>query len=162
LKRGRSARKSVSNNAFGETIQETTMQLIHHNPWELMSSLRRDISRLRQADAPESFVPAVDIYEEAGRFVVLSDLPGIDAAQIAITVEQDLLTIKGERKPTPTAEGASLQRAERASGSFERVFRLPETAAGEGIQADYRDGVLKVSIPKAEKPAPYRIEVTAN
>lgn len=138
------------------------MQLIHHNPWELMSSLRRDINRLRQTDATETFVPAVDIYEQADKFIVLSDLPGIDAAQIDITVEQDLLTIKGERKPTPTADGANLQRAERTSGQFERVFKLPETAASEGIQADYRDGVLTVSIPKAEKPAPYRIEVTAN
>lgn len=138
------------------------MQLIHRNPWELMSSLRRDVSRLRHTDAPESFVPAVDIYEEAEKFVVLSDLPGINAAEITITVEQDLLTIKGERKPTPKAEGASLQRSERASGQFERVFRLPETAAGKGIQADYHDGVLTVSIPKAEQSAPYRIEVTAN
>jgi len=138
------------------------MQLIHHNPWELMSSLRRDVSRLREAEMPDTFVPAVDIYEEAERFVVLSDLPGIEAARIDITVEEDLLTIKGERKATQTAEGASLQRAERASGQFERVFRLPETAAGEGIRAEYSDGVLTVYIPKAEKPAPYRIEVTAN
>jgi HSP20 family protein len=138
------------------------MQLIHHNPWDLMSSLHRDVSRLRLADAPERFVPAVDIYEEAGRFVVLSDLPGVEAARIDITVEQDLLTIKGERKATEPVEGASLQRAERASGEFERKFRLPETAASEGIQADYRDGVLTVCIPKSEKSAPYRIEVTAN
>jgi len=138
------------------------MQLIQHNPWELMSSLRRDLSRLHQTEAPASFVPAVDIYEETERYVVLADLPGIEAAGIDITVEEDLLTIKGERKATEATEGASLQRAERTSGQFERVFKLPETAASEGIQADFRDGVLTVRIPKAEKAAPYRIKVTAN
>jgi HSP20 family protein len=138
------------------------MQLVHHNPWEVMSSLRRDLSRLRDTDAPDSFVPAVDVCDEAGRFVVKADLPGIDAAKIEITVEEDLLTIRGDREKTELADGARLTRAERASGHFERTFRLPDTAAGEGIEADYRHGVLSVSIPKAEPPAPYRIEVTAN
>jgi HSP20 family protein len=138
------------------------MQLIHHYPWELMSSLSRDVNRRRRADAPGSFVPAVDILEEPERFVVLADLPGTEAAQIDITVDEDLLTIKGDRAVAQLADGASLQRAERASGHFERSFRLPESAASDGIEAQYSDGVLTVSIPKAAQPAPYRIEVTAN
>ena len=138
------------------------MQLIHHNPWELMSSLRRDIDRRFHAEAPEGFVPAVDIYEETGHFIVLADLPGVDAAEIEITVDDGLLTIKGEREDTQALDGATIQRTERARGAFERSFRLPETAASEGFEADCRHGVLTVSIPKAEQATPYRIEVTAN
>lgn len=140
------------------------MQRIHQNPWELFSSLTRDADRLFQLsrDATPAFVPAVDIHEEAERYRVQADLPGIDPAEIEITVEGDLLTIKGERKAATLIEGATVQRSERASGNFERVFRLPESAASEGFEADYRLGVLTVSIPKAAAKTPYRIKVTAN
>lgn len=138
------------------------MQLIHRNPWELMSSLRRDADRLFDGDAPESFVPAVDIVEEAERFVVEADLPGVVAKEIDITVEEGLLTIRGERAIPSIAEEATRVRSERARGRFERSFRLPESAANEGFSADYVNGVLSVSIPKAPKAMPYRIEVTAN
>lgn len=138
------------------------MRLIHHHPWELMSSLSRDVDKIFRSDAPESFVPAVDIYEEAERFVVQADLPGVDVANIDITVDSDLLTIKGERDSSRPTDDADLQRAERASGRFERSFRLPETASGSGVEADYNRGVLTIAIPKAEQAKPYRIEVTAN
>ena len=138
------------------------MQTSHHNPWELMSSLRRDVDHMFHANASETFIPAVDIHEEAKRFVVLADLPGIDAAAIEITVDGDLLTIRGKREDTPTADGATVQRAERAHGRFERSFRLPETVASKDLEADYRHGVLTISIPKAEQAIPYRIKVTAN
>jgi HSP20 family protein len=140
------------------------MQFIHHNPWELMSSLRRDADGLFQpnAEPARAFVPAVDIHEETERYRVQADLPGIDPAEIEITVDGDLLTIKGERKTAGLVDGATVQRAERARGPFERIFRLPETAASEGVEAEYRQGVLTVSIPKAEAAIPYRIPVTAN
>ena len=138
------------------------MQTSHHNPRELMSSLRRDVDHLFHANASATFIPAVDIHEEAKRFVVLADLPGIDAAAIEIMVDGDLLTIRGEREDTPTADGATVQRAERAHGRFERSFRLPKTVASKDLEADYRHGVLTISIPKAEQAMPYRIKVTAN
>lgn len=138
------------------------MQLIHNNPWELMSSLRRDIDRRFHTDTPEGFVPAVDIYEEATRFIVQADLPGVDASLIEITVDDGLLTIKGEREDAKAPDGSTVQRTELPRGGFERSFKLPETVASEGFVADYRDGVLTVSIPKAKQTAPYRIEVTAN
>jgi HSP20 family protein len=140
------------------------MQLIQRTPWGLVSSLRHDVDRLLQTDGGvrRRFVPAVDIHEEATHFVVTADLPGVDAAEIEITVEGELLTIRGERKAEPTAEDAAVQRIERATGPFERAFRLPETASAEGVEAKYRHGVLTVSIPKAKAALPYRIEVTAN
>ena len=137
------------------------MQLIHRTPWELRS-LISNRNRLFPAEGGNAFVPAVDIHEEEARFVVLADLPGIDAARIDITVDGDLLTIKGERENPPAADDATVHRAERQRGPFERTFRLPETAASNGFQADYSNGVLTVSIPKSEEATPYRIEVTAN
>jgi HSP20 family protein len=140
------------------------MQLISHNPWELMSGLRRDVDRMLRTDGAgrHEFVPAVDILEEPERYVVRADLPGVDADAIDITVDGGLLTIRGERKAKVQAEGVTLQRAERACGNFERAFRLPETAASEGFEADYRQGVLTVRIPKTKQAQPYRIQVTAN
>jgi HSP20 family protein len=140
------------------------MQLIHQDPFALMSSLSRDAHRLlKTRDAGRRrFVPAVDIFEEPEQYVVEADLPGIDAGDIEITVDSGLLTIRGERKvPARDAETA-LQRAERTSGPFERLFKLPETAASEGFEAEYRLGVLRIRIPKTQQAKPYRIEVTAN
>lgn len=140
------------------------MHLINHDPFKLMSNLRRDVDRLFQADdrAPRRFVPAVDIHEEAAAYVVEADLPGVEAKAIEITVEGDLMTIRGERKLPARAEDVTEHRAERRGGHFERAFRLPETAASEGFEAEYRQGVLTVRIPKTPEAKPYRIEVTAN
>lgn len=140
------------------------MQTLRYRPFDLVASLGRDADRLirAQSGTRRRFVPAIDIVEEDARYVVEADLPGIDAAAIDITVEGDLLTIRGERKAPQPADGAAARRAERASGPFERVFRLPETAAGDGIEASYRHGVLTVLIPKSRDATPYRIEVTAN
>jgi HSP20 family protein len=139
------------------------MQLIYPNRRRL-AGLGRDLDRLLQAEghSRQGFRPAVDIYDEPTRYVVLADLPGVDAAAIDITVEANLLTIRGERKLEPAAENAAVQRAERFSGAFERVFRLPDSAAGDGVEASYRHGVLTVSIPKPKTATPYRIEVTAH
>jgi HSP20 family protein len=141
------------------------MQINHQDPWELMSSLRRGVDRAigaEQRTERAAYIPGVDIQEEAERFVVLADLPGVDPAAIEITIDKDLLTLKGARERAPVSEGAAVQRSERPYGRFERCFRLPETAARDGLEADYRNGVLTISIPKAAEAVPYRIEVTAN
>jgi HSP20 family protein len=129
-----------------------------------MHTLRRDVDRLFQAESEErrQFVPAIDIYEEDERYVIHADLPGIDAAGIDITVDGDLLKLKGERNLAATADGTTVHRSERAAGRFERHFRLPESASAEGVEAEFRHGVLTVSVPKVKAPEPYRIEVTAN
>ena len=137
------------------------MRLNEQNPWELMSSLRRDVDRLFGTESDQGFTPTVDIFEEDTRYVVLADLPGIDAKELELTVDGNILTIKGERK-LDDRTASVMRRSERRHGSFERHFRLPETAANEGLAAGYNDGVLTVSIPKIEQAVPYRIEVTAN
>jgi HSP20 family protein len=156
------AHKSAGNNASHAIFRSNFMPTIYQNPRSLLTGLGREFQLRVEPDAGvrPGFRPAIDIYEEASRFVVQADVPGVDAAALDITVEGDLLTIRGERATDPTAEGSELQRVERASGRFERSFRLPETAAGEGVEARYRHGVLTIAIPKTKAATPYRIEVT--
>jgi HSP20 family protein len=137
------------------------MQLIYSQPRPSRPVPGREFDHPLASDAHtrRRFSPAVDIYEEVDRYVVEADLPGIDAAAIELTVEHDLLTLKGERNIEPTGDDVSVQRTERPRGRFERVFRLPETASGEGVEAAYKHGVLRITIPKAKAAMPYRIEV---
>ena len=132
----------------------------------LLNGLRRDFERpLGNGHTVATYVPAVDIVEEAKRYLIRADLPGVDAAAIDITVEGDVLKIAGERRsaslPTDEQAEASVKplRVERGRGRFERTFRLPEAVRADGVAAEYRDGVLTIEVPKVE---PYRIEVTAN
>lgn len=138
------------------------MHVYYSSPRRLSNGPGREFGRLRTPAnrTHETFSPAVDIREEAERFVVQADLPGVDAEAIELTVEGDRLTIRGERRLEPAADGAPILRGERRGGRFERIFRLPETAAGDGVEARYRHGVLTVAIPKSRAALPYRIEVT--
>ena len=95
------------------------------------------------------WVPRVDIKEEAERFVILADLPGVDPAQIEVNMDKGVLSIKGER----------YSRVERAHGVFYRRFALPESANPDGIAASGRNGVLEISIPKRPEASPRRINV---
>ena len=103
--------------------------------------------------------PAVDIKEEADRFVIMADLPGVDPGDIEITMENGVLSIKGERKSEIRDEKEGYKRVERVSGTFYRRFSLPDSADAERIAAKGKDGVLEVSLPKHEKVQPRRIAV---
>ncbi len=108
------------------------------------------------------FLPAVDIRTGADRSLIIeADLPGIPKEAISVHVENRTLTIRGERKRETVVEDkkAGLHRAERAFGSFARAFSLPETADPQRVQADYKDGVLTVTVPVAEAAKPRAIEV---
>jgi HSP20 family protein len=107
------------------------------------------------------WTPRVDVREEDNRFVIFADVPGVAPVDIEISMDKNLLTIKGERKSDIAAgEGAKLTRVERRQGAFQRSFALPETADAEGITAAGKNGVLEISIPKKAQAAPRRIEIT--
>src|SRR6185312_14078953 len=92
-----------------------------------------------------SWIPRVDIYEEAGRFVVLADVPGVEPKDIDITADKGVLTIRGERRSEKKeSDKNGYERVERTSGSFLRRFTLPETANTESITAKQTNGVLEV------------------
>jgi HSP20 family protein len=105
------------------------------------------------------WVPRVDIKEEANRFVILADLPGVDPSTIEVDMDKGVLSIKGERKTEAKAEGERWSRSERAHGVFYRRFALPDSANPDGIEATGKHGVLEISIPKRPEASPRRINV---
>ena len=105
------------------------------------------------------WVPRVDIKEEAERFVILADLPGIDPQEIEVQMDKGILSIKGERQGESTTETARFSRVERRYGSFHRRFALPDSADADGISASGRNGVLEIVIPKKPETTPRRIQV---
>ncbi|WP_266168176.1 Hsp20/alpha crystallin family protein [Dyella subtropica] len=105
------------------------------------------------------WVPRVDIKEDDKRFVILADIPGIDPADIEVSMDKGVLVIKGERKRESQEEGARFTRQERAHGAFFRRFALPDNVDAESITANGKHGVLEVSIPKRAATSPRRITI---
>jgi len=111
--------------------------------------------------ATSGWTPAVDVREEDDRFVISADVPGVPPQDIEITMENGVLTIKGERKPEAGKGDSGYRRVERDYGSFYRRFSLPDTADAEHVSATGKDGVLDVVIPKKAAVQPKRIKVSA-
>jgi len=140
------------------------MTIVSYEPWALVSRFQRQFERALgdSADgANVSWIPHVDIHEEAERFVVVADVPGVDGKDIDITADKGVLTIKGERRSEGKSSTDGYQRVERATGTFLRRFTLPESADAEAIKATHVNGVLEVTIPKRPREQPRRIEVKA-
>lgn len=105
------------------------------------------------------WVPLVDIKEEAERFVIHADLPGIDPQDVEVMMDKGILTIKGERRSESSEENERYSRIERSYGTFHRRFALPDSADPEGIAASGHNGVLTITIPKRPETKPRRIQV---
>lgn len=106
-----------------------------------------------------SWAPAVDIYETEHELVVKADLPEVDAKDLDIRVENNILTIRGERKFEKKVNEENYLRVERVYGSFSRSFSLANTVNAEAIKADYQNGVLTLTVPKREEAKPKQIKV---
>jgi HSP20 family protein len=140
------------------------MTIVSYEPWALVSRFQRQVDRAlgESADsASVSWIPHVDIREEAERFVVVADVPGVDGKDIDITAEKGVLTIKGVRQSEKKSSQDGFERVERATGTFLRRFTLPESADAEAIKATQVNGVLEVTIPKRPQEQPRRISVQA-
>jgi HSP20 family protein len=109
--------------------------------------------------AMANWSPAVDIYETEGELVVKADLPDVNEKDIDIRIENNTLTITGERKFEQKVDKDNYLRVERAYGTFSRSFSLPNTVNTEAIQADYHNGLLTVHMPKREESKPKQIKV---
>lgn len=105
------------------------------------------------------WAPRVDVEETKDAFRFRADLPGMSRKDIAISVENHRLTIRGERKSETDEKSSRYHRVERLSGSFTRSFQLPATVLSERVEASYKDGVLEVVVPKAEEIRPREIEI---
>jgi HSP20 family protein len=106
-----------------------------------------------------SWAPSVDIYEQDGNIVLKAELPGIDPKDVDVRVENNVLTLRGERKLESEVKREDYHRVERAYGKFSRSFTLPSVVDTEKIKADYKDGVLQVSLPQREEAKPKQISI---
>ena len=144
------------------------MTLVSYEPWTFVNRLQRQLdhafnktSATAETASTQSvaWIPRVDIYEEAERFVVLADVPGVEAKDIDITAENGVLTVRGERRAEKRETENGYERVERVSGAFLRRFTLPEGANTESIKAKQTNGVLEVTIPKTPAVQPRRISI---
>jgi HSP20 family protein len=149
------------------------MNVVRYEPWGLLRRFHDDVNQLfgeapvrsvaegdRSSIVTSNWTPAVDIKEEDERFVLKADIPGVEPKDIEVTMEDGVLTIKGERKHESEEEANGYKRVERSYGSFYRRFSLPDSANAEGVSAKGKDGVLEVVIPKHQKVQPRRITVS--
>jgi HSP20 family protein len=106
-----------------------------------------------------TWAPAVDIFEHEGNIVLKAELPGVDPKDVDIRVENNVLSLRGERKFESEVNKESCHRVERAYGSFSRSFTLPNVVDTANIKADYRDGVLQVTLPQKAEAKPKQISI---
>ena len=142
-----------------------------YDPWRAVNRLHSDVngflprrffSSPKEASRDAEWLPAVDIREEDERFVIRADVPGVDPTELNVTVDRNVLSLHGTRETRPTEDGGGLRRAERVRGQFRRSFSLPDSADLEGVAADYRDGVLEVTVPKQRELEPRRVEISTS
>ena len=127
-----------------------------YEPWNLLSQLQRELERKQDigngipegTSATAEWVPAVDIKEEAERYVLFADLPGVSPSTIDVGMENGILTLSGIRETEAKTNREAYKRVERLHGSFHRRFSLPDTVDSDGISARYANGVLEIIIPK--------------
>ena len=147
------------------------MYLATYEPWNMLNQFRNEIDQVvgranrssheDSANATSSWVPSVDIRDETQHFLIEADIPGVEPKDIDISMENGVLTIKGERKAESLDEGKNYKRVERTYGSFYRRFSLPDTADADKITASGQHGVLQISIPKKAALQPRKITVQA-
>jgi HSP20 family protein len=129
----------------------------------LHRTLRDELDGLFQQalgqSATENFVPALDLAEDKEAVFARLEVPGVKKEDISISLDDGVLTITGERKEEPAREGGAVYRRERVYGKFERVISLPSRVDAAKIKATYTDGVLNVTLPKAEEAKPKQIPV---
>jgi HSP20 family protein len=106
-----------------------------------------------------SWTPAVDIRETAEALTLAMDLPGLRKEDVAITLENNVLTVAGERKLDTEQSNETYHRLERTYGAFTRSFTLAPTVSGDKVAADFKDGVLTITLPKVEESKPRRIDI---
>jgi len=147
------------------------MAVVRWEPFREMLSLQERMNRLfdesyRGRGTSEddwslggSWAPAVDIYEQEGNIVLTAELAGLDPKDVDVRVENNVLTLRGERKWNDDVSRDSYHRVERAYGTFTRSFTLPSVVDTEKIKADFKDGILRLTLPKKEEAKPKQISI---
>jgi HSP20 family protein len=143
------------------------MKLTRVSTWPTLgrlTDLRDEIDRFFESPLARTseflgWTPAFDVYEEKDNYVVKAELPGMKREEINVSIQGGELVISGERKGESKEQGTEVYRAERYFGKFQRSVSLPTTLSAKDVRADYKDGVLTVTLPKSEEAKPKQIEV---
>lgn len=144
------------------------MAIVRWNPFGEFQTLQDRMNRLfessfRQNDRDfGAWMPAVDIFEEGDTLKLQAELPGLDEKEIDLQVENNILTIRGERKREKEFNEDGYFRSERLFGQFSRSFSLPTTVDPEKINASFRNGILSVTLPKKESSKSRKIRISNN
>lgn len=149
-----------------------TRMLTRWDPFRDLSTLQDRIDRLFQDTLGRTrgdfsteglegaaWAPAVDILEKGDDLVLRADLPGVEPKDVEINVQDGTLTLKGERKWESDVKEDNFRRVERVYGSFVRSFALPQTVDADKVEAEYRNGVLEVKLPKRPEAKPKQVKV---
>ena len=145
------------------------MSITRFDPFRDLRSLQDEVNRLFSTSFSRSFgdegmargawTPNVDIFENKDEIVLEAELPGMNREDFELSIENNVLTLRGERRFEKKDEADSYHRVERAYGAFSRSFTLPQTVSGEGAAAEYKNGVLRVALRKREEVKARRIEI---
>lgn len=134
------------------------MPLVRYSPLTSMDALHRQINRLFEDDrllpwkeADSLFVPAAEISETEESILLKLEIPGMDAKDLDVQVSKDEVTISGERKEETQSEEKGYRRSEFRYGQFQRVIALPRNVQNSAVEAEYKDGILRLVLPKAEE-----------
>ena len=141
------------------------MKLIKWDPFRELNTLNERFDRFMGKDwntamSTTTWNPSVDIFENENEIVLKAELPGMEAKNIEVKLENNVLMLKGERHFEKEAKEENYHRIEREYGSFSRSFSLPTAVKDENVTAEYKDGILKIVLPKKEevKPKPIKVE----
>jgi HSP20 family protein len=145
------------------------MSITRYDPFRDLKTLQDEVNRLFSTNFSRGFgdegiargawTPNVDIFENKDEIVLEAELPGMNREEFELTIENNVLTLRGERRFEKKDETDNYHRVERAYGAFARSFTLPQTVSGEGATAEYKHGVLRVALRKREEVKARRIEV---
>jgi HSP20 family protein len=146
------------------------MSIVRYDPFRDLRTLQEEVNRLFSTNLTGGFGeegigrgawnPSVDIYENKDQIVLEAELPGMTREDFDLAIENNVITLRGERRFEKKDETDNYHRVERSYGSFTRSFTLPQTVSGEGATAEYRNGVLRVTLPKREETKARRIEIS--
>jgi len=144
-------------------------EVAYWSPFRHLSTLREEIDRLFESPMADftraaqqmlsGWMPAVDLYEDKDNLYVRAEIPGMTKEDIEVSLHDGVLTLAGERKENPKFAQAEVYRTERFVGRFQRTFTLAAPVDETKVKAAYEDGILTVTLPKAEKAKPKQIEV---
>lgn len=134
-------------------------KLTQYKPFLAFSLFDNELNNFFNHHSDTKWMPAVDIIEANDCFELRAEIPGVSQEDVKIAIEDNVLTISGEKNVGTKDEDQNSHRIERSSGKFERSFQLPKTVETDKTQADYKAGILTVSLPKVEETKPKEIEI---